>query len=174
VAGGPSARAFDARRCHGQILAINDAVFFPFSSAAIQPSVTVFSADPGWVRRHRDFLAQFRGEKWFCLALDTWPDCAGIPGATYLRRGRCHGLSDDPGMLNTGGNSGYAAINLAVLKGAREIHLVGYDMHPSDGDKFAQWAPRFRTMLPQLQARGIQVLNHNPSSSIDAFPRIGG
>ncbi len=172
VAAGPSHKQIDPSSLAGRtVLAVNDAAFL-FSPGASQPkTVSIFSADPRWVCGNRSFLEEFSGERHFALALDTWPECGGVPGAVYLQWADHDGLSDDPGALAMGGNSGYAAINLAYLKGARTIHLVGYDMHPlrGDADKFAQWAPRFRTMLPQLNAKVVRVLNHNPASAVDAF-----
>lgn len=172
VAGGPSARRFDPSALDNKnVLAVNDAIHRLISSRSLTPAVAVFSADHRWVRRNRVFLESFGGEKYFSIALDTWPDCMGISGATYLHRGYGGGLSEDPRALEVGGNSGYAAINLAYLRGAQSIHLVGFDMLPADGEKFQHWAPRFRTMIPQLTARGVQVLNHNPDSAIDAFQK---
>lgn len=169
VASGPSVRQFDLSRLRfKQVLAVNDALF------QVPPSqqLAVATIDPDWTRRHRDFLAAHQGEKYCAVPLETWPDCYGIPGMTYLQQSHCDGLSDDPQFLCTGGNSGYAALNVAYLKRAKTIHLVGFDMDPSQDDKFRQWAPRFDTMLPQLRRRGVVVTNHNPRSFVDAFPRV--
>lgn len=169
LAGGPSARAFDLSRVSDQfVLAVNDA--FSLAPAIAPPcaAVAVCSVDPHWIRRHRDFLTESPYSKYFAVPLETWPDCGEIPHATYLQRSHEPGLSDKPEYLCTGGNSGYAAINVAYLLGARTIHLVGYDMNGPE-DKYRQWIPRFRTMLPQLEARGIEVINHNPQSAIDCF-----
>lgn len=167
VAGGDSARHFDFSRARGAVLVVNDAIFL----VALQGLATaVFSVDSNWVRRRRVFLDSFAGEKYLAVPLETFPECGGVRGAAYLRWSHQAGLSDDPGAVCTGGNSGYAAINLAYLKGARVIHLAGFDMEDAD-DRFRQWIPRFRTMLPQLSARGVTVINHNPRSAIDAFPR---
>lgn len=167
VAGGPSARGFDFSRLRGEtVLAVNDAVdhFLPPGVPA-----AVFSLDNNWIRRRRVFLAGFPGEKYLALPLETWPDCADIPGAVYLRWEHADGLSDDPGAINTGGNSGYGALNLAYLKHAREIHLIGYDMDPGDFDQYYHWALAFPRALPQLQGRGARVVNHNPQSFITCF-----
>lgn len=132
----------------------------------------VFSLDPDWVRADRKLLETCEGERYVAVALDTHPDLANIPGVTYLQQRHEPGLSDDPRYVHTGGNSGYAAINLAYLKHAKRIHLVGYDMVGRNGverDKFRDWAPRFDSMLPQLKAAGITVINHNPDSAITAF-----
>lgn len=169
VAGGPSAKALDLSPFPPDlVIAVNQAPPAQRSCPPLCAAVAVCSVDPHWVRRHRDFLAEYSGPKFFAIPLETWPACGGIPGATYLRRSHESGLSDDPGMLATGGNSGYAAINLAYLMGAETIHLLGYDMDGPE-DKFRQWIPRFRTMRPQLDRRGVRVFNHNPDSAIDAF-----
>jgi len=170
VAGGQSARAFDSLRLRGQnVLAVNDAIFL--RSIVGASTVTLFSLDNNWIRRHREFASFFPGEKYFALPLETWPDCGGIPGATYLQWSHDPGLSDDLAFISTGGNSGHGAINLAYHKRAKVIHLVGYDMDLPD-EKFAQWAPRFRNTLPQLRARGACVLNHNMKSAIDAYEKV--
>ncbi|HCZ48509.1 MAG TPA: hypothetical protein DCZ11_05850, partial [Gammaproteobacteria bacterium] len=39
------------------------------------------------------------------------------------------GLSASPLRIHQGGNSGYQALNLAVLLGAERVILLGYDMH---------------------------------------------
>ncbi len=173
VGGGPSAQVFDLRRLDGKrVLAVNDAVF-TFSLGRCEPSaVSVFSLDHVWVRRHCDWLAAFEGEKHLAVPLETWPDVGGIEGAVYLRRSSAAGLSLDPGVINAGCNSGYGAIGLCFLKGAKEIHLVGYDMDPKDNENFVYWAPLFRTMLPQLKASGISVFNHSRNSFIDAFLKV--
>ena len=150
-------------------MAVNDAVdLFP----ADLPGLVVFSLDNCWVRRRKLFLSRCSAEKYLALPLDTWPDCGGIPGVTYLQWGHGEGLSEDPRVLNTGGNSGYAAINLAYLKQATRIDLLGFDMDPSEKSEYTFWIAAFRTMLPQLKARGVEIFNHSPSSHIDAFPRV--
>lgn len=149
------------------MLALNDALADSFTIADV-----AFSLDSYWVRRHRNLLESFPREKYVALPLETFPECGGISGVQYLQWGHCDGLSEDPAILNTGCNTGYAAINLAYLKQASVIHLVGYDMQPSDNERFEWWAPLFRNMLPQLAARNVAVLNHNLKSYIDAFPRV--
>lgn len=172
VAGGPSARKFDLGRLRGEtVLAVNDAL--DLLLARRLPPTAVASLDNNWIRRRRADLERFEGEKYLALPLETWPDCAGIRGATYLRWSHADGLSEDPTRVCTGGNSGYGALNVAYLKGAREIFLVGYDMDPRDGPAHATWARLFRATLPQLAARRARVVNLNPNSFIDAFPREG-
>jgi hypothetical protein len=171
IGGGPSAGSFDLESLRGKnILAVNDSIDRLLS--LVPPELPpVFSLDNRWIRRRLDFLASYSGEKYLAVPLDTWPDCGGIPDATYLRWSHADGLSEDPEVVCTGCNSGYAAVNLAYLKGAQEIHLVGYDMDPKDNDAYEYWASLFHTMLPKLNARGVRVTNHNPRSFVTAFPK---
>lgn len=167
VASGPSASKFDLGRLRGKrVIAVNDACFMVSSASSL--AVAAFSLDNDWVRGHRDFLTASRWLKYVALPLETWPDCAGIPGVTYLRWGYEAGVSDDPAVVNTGGNSGYGALNLAWLMGARYIHLVGYDMDGAE-EKYRQWVPRFAAAAAQLRVRGVTVVNHNPRSAITVF-----
>lgn len=177
IGGGPSARAFDRTRIGERVIAVNDAIF-EFSARLLFPlgaktpsAVTSISVDGDWVTRHRAFLSATSFEKYVAIPLETWTECTEIPGMIYLQRSHDGGLSEDPRKLETGGNSGYAAINLAYLQGAELIHLVGFDMDPSANESYAEWIPRFRTMLPQLMARRVRVVNHNPHSHIDAFEK---
>lgn len=99
--------------------------------------------------------------------------------------GQKRGLSELPNALRTGANGGYQAINLAFLAGGNPIYLLGYDMrfhgkrsHSHNGHRhqvaeqaYLGWARNFQTMLPQLQRRGVTVVNCSPGTAIDAFPR---
>lgn len=96
------------------------------------------------------------------------------------------GLSLDCRAILTGRNSGYQALNIAVLAGAKKIVLLGYDMRFDGGKQhwfgehpirnteaeFATYAKRFRSTLPQLKTLGVEVLNCSPISLIDAFPKV--
>ena len=170
VGGGPSARGFSVTNFPGcTLLGLNDSALAMFALHSLA-SVALFSIDNNWIRRHRVFISTFPGEKYLALPLETWTDCADIPGVTYLQISHADGLSDHPGVVCAGCNTGYAALNLAYLKGARKIHLWGYDMDPQTNDQYIYWAPLFRNMIPKLKSRGVRVLNHSRESSIDAFP----
>jgi hypothetical protein len=95
-------------------------------------------------------------------------------------------LSEKPDGVNTGSNSGYQAINIAVLAGAKKIVLLGYDMrydknrtHAHNGhpqrlpeSSYKGFAQRFKSMIPQLEKLGVEVLNATPGSAIDAFKKV--
>ncbi len=100
--------------------------------------------------------------------------------------GEMEGLSFDPRKLHCGGNSGYQAVNLAVLMGATRIALLGYDMrfgpngekhwHADHRDRnpeenrLAIWARAFETMDLDLKRAGVAVVNCTPGSAIACFP----
>lgn len=95
------------------------------------------------------------------------------------------GLSEDPSGLRTGMNSGYQAVNIAVLAGAKRVLLLGYDMkfsgnrsHSHNGhpvqmpaEAYLKYGLRFSSMLPQLNKLGVEVINCSPDSSIGCFKR---
>lgn len=96
-----------------------------------------------------------------------------------LHRGTHTGLSSNPQILCHGTNSGYAAINLAVLLGCTKLILLGYDMSPQNGklhhyedypentplETFKTvYLPRYESLVPLLAQQSIQVWNASPSS----------
>lgn len=112
----------------------------------------------------------------------------GFPEVRLLGFDDAPGLSTDPTVLHIGGNSGYQAVNLAVLGGANRILLAGYDMkmgpggkrhwhgdHPAALSQFhaaslERWRAAFPSMLPDLQRLGVEVINCTPGSAIECFP----
>lgn len=97
------------------------------------------------------------------------------------------GLSLDPTRIHTGGNSGYQALNLAVLLGASRILLTGYDMGAGSAlhwhedhrrplsnppkSSFPHWRRRFGTTLPDLRRAGVEVINCSRETALECFPR---
>jgi hypothetical protein len=183
VGGGASLRGFDFGRLApiGEAIGINKSMFDVECSCGI-------SIDHPFVRNSGAELKAFASVCELYLAVgDRWFDVLEeVPGAIYLRQGE-EPLSLDPGALATGGTSGYAALNLAALKGARHIVLLGFDYgliggrhhyhdaypwhHVANDQSWSRWARRFDAMAPRLRARGIHVLNASPASAIECFPK---
>lgn len=104
--------------------------------------------------------------------------------ASLLRWGTDTGLSLDPDRLALGRNSGYQAINLAVLLGAAKIVLLGYDLRrgaqnnfyegPDKGpaSKYRDWLPLFDTLIEPLNRLGVTVVNCTPDSALECFPKM--
>lgn len=93
-------------------------------------------------------------------------------------------LSNQPNALATGRNSGFQAINLAVLAGAARILLLGYDMKAEGrqmhwfGDHPQRTAPQtiagYRdgfNRLARVMPKGLQIINCSRDTALQCFPR---
>lgn len=181
MAPGPSLTREDAARVRGvwPVIVINDAV-------QIAPWADVlYSSDQYWFPRHRG-VPTFAGRK-----VAIYPDPTGrynpfarYPAIQVLRNTGDEGLELAPDGLRTGKNSGYAAINLAVHLGATRIVLLGYDMAISSTGathfdnqfrgprRYADFRPRYQTLVAPLRAAGVTVINCSRKSALRCFPRV--
>lgn len=176
IGGGPSAARFDLHALRGScylVVAINDAgVYLPWADC-------LFSIDTLWMRRRRDLIRGFAGERLMAVPERE----VEFGGERQVVRVNAFGLSDDPSRLCSGGNSGYAALGMAIMRGCQDIVLVGYDMsgpgHWHAGyewrsrygaGNYRRWADGFRGLATHATARGVRVGNANPRSAITAFP----
>lgn len=183
VGGGPSLKGRDLSMLHerGRVIGVNRAPEFLVCDAA-------FSLDKRFARRfHAKLLAWAAAGIEVYLAMPIDMPGPAIPTATYLKRVSGDGCTRDPGEIKHGLNSGYGAVQLAALKGARDIYLLGYDMvDPGEGSVhwhsgyewqgsrgsvrcYPDWARRFHALAAELPP-GVQVTNCNPRSAITAFP----
>lgn len=106
-----------------------------------------------------------------------------------LRRESKTGLSNNPEVIYSGGSSGYGALNLAYLKGAKRVVLFGYDycavggnwhansepyspFHVYNPDKWKEWAACFDDVVPELRSAKVEVINASPVSIIKTFPKV--
>jgi hypothetical protein len=97
-------------------------------------------------------------------------------------------LSDDPTRLVTGRNSGFQAMNLAILAGASRILLLGFDNHIDHVTGRSHWfgehpRPRTHPLFYDFMRRsfsaaehaikeaGVEVINCTPGSTLDSFPK---
>jgi hypothetical protein len=91
--------------------------------------------------------------------------------------------------IHFGNNSGYQAINLAILCGSRRILLLGFDMQkdPETGKRhwfgdhegklkrnmgFDLWLKSFDTMVDDVKKLGVQVINCSRKTALTCFPRM--
>jgi hypothetical protein len=116
--------------------------------------------------------------------------CAKYPGVHQIvvARNRNEILTDDPGVVGDGGNSGFQALNLAVQFGAQKIILVGFDMrldrgthwhgrHPPglnnpNEHNMVKWRKVLDGSAAHLQALGVTVINASPLSALTAYPKM--
>ena len=129
----------------------------------------------------KEWFASFAGQK---VTIENTGMLVGDPSVAMLHNYGYEGLSEKTNGLSTGSNSGYQAVNVATLSGAKRILLLGYDMrfhgkrsHSHNGhpvklpeDKYTQYAGAFKTMLPQLKRLGVEVINCTEGSAIQCFP----
>lgn len=95
------------------------------------------------------------------------------------------GLCVREGCVNSGGNSGYQAVNLAYGLGAERIVLLGFDMQKTGGrshwhgdhegglpnlGRLDHWAARFVALGADLRAAGVPVVNCTRQTAITCFP----
>ena len=184
VGGGPSLKGFDFTRLPslGHVFGVNQAMVDAHCCAGI-------SIDRLFIDANRLRLETFAASRELYLAPgNTWRKLLEpVAGATYLRNVPA-GLSREPGTVATGGTSGYAALNLAVLKGAKRIVLLGYDYglidgrhhyhdaypwhHVANDQSWPAWAKQFDAAAPLLAAQGVEVVNASPQSAITCFPKM--
>jgi hypothetical protein len=155
----------------------------------------VFFGDCAWYLVHREALAKFRNLKVTCcprFANKTEKDSEGIKylpkggGREIEGGGPKHGLSGNPSRVCWNHNSGAAAINLAVHFGVKRIVLLGFDMRLDDSNRshwhgfhqsnglatFARHLRGFPAIAEDAKNRGIEILNANSESAIEAFPKV--
>jgi len=172
IGGGPSLKGFDWSKLSGKnVIAVNRAFEVLGSAQTIYFSDLRF-----WNWYSRDLIkhpgVKITGDK---RILD-----ANV--VNYKFTGT-KGLDTTPKCLRSGNSSGYAAINLAVHMGAKNIILLGYDMeyvgkvtHWHDGystrpGKIHKMLPYFSTLVEPLKELKIDVTNTNLKSSINCFPK---
>jgi hypothetical protein len=201
IAGGPSLSeaqlALIAAARHAgriRVIAVNDAYLVaPWADAC-------YFADASWWRRQEKGFERF----WPWVRFDAAAlraAHAGFAGQWIsmreldaIRDPRVHlmehagngGLSPTRYGVCTGANSGFQALNLALLSGGNPVLLVAYDMrldgrrthshngHPrnSSEGQLRDWAVLFGSLSGAVAALGVRVLNCTPGSRITAFPMV--
>ena len=169
-----------------RVIAVNDAYrLAPFADVC-------YFADSewwGWHKDRPDFHA-FAGQK--CSISDSGGNIKD-PAVHILRnangRGHGFGLSLDPKEIVTGRNSGYQALNIAILAGSKTIILIGFDAREPTatmsrthwfGDHprrepiaaYAEYRKAFSAGERAIETAGVKVVNCSPGSAIDSFPKM--
>jgi len=96
-----------------------------------------------------------------------------------------NGLGGD--CVHFGGNSGYQAINLAYLWGAKRIILLGFDCNLINGkshwfgqhpqglnqvQNFSIWISNFTSLAKDLAEQNIEVINCSMQSALECFKKV--
>ena len=187
VGGGPSLRDYDVSDLcdRGRVVLLNDAVMFCKGDV-------LFSMDSNWIIRSTFMINTFEGEEVWLVVTKHHKQReyqTKVP-VRYLKKmsSRVTILSTTPDQIYCAGNAGFAILNLALLKGAREVYLLGYDMNRGiheqwhDSEEmlglpkraknlayYARWAQRIDEVSRTFREEGVRIINCNPNSSLTCF-----
>lgn len=147
----------------------------------------LYGCDRRWWELHGG-APDFQGERWASLGTTTNDNeaIADKYGVRLVAGESGNTFSTDPAVIRYGSNSGFQAVNLALLFGARRIVLVGFDMRLVDGRRhFFGDHPRPLINTPSYQpfvtaferaARKlpphVEILNATPGSALTCFPKV--
>lgn len=158
---------------------------------ALPQADVLYGCDNHWWEYYKG--TGFRGEKWSTHEHD--PREQHVNDKTELAKKYgikvIHGrdgdtFSLDPSVIHYGSNSGFQAINLAILFGCTYIILVGFDMQSSGGRQhffgdhpkelgatkdYERFIPRFESAAKALPAQ-IRIVNATPGSALKCFPMM--
>lgn len=142
----------------------------------------LYACDERWWRLRGPTLDEFKGLRY--IGLGGFPGCVG-----------CNVVSGDDALrwsgpkLGAGANSGYQALNLALMTGASRVVLLGYDMQLTDGQThnhgdhgqglsnptdrmLAGCRQILDRVAPEIADRGVEVLNASRATALRAYPRV--
>lgn len=168
------------------VLAVQDAYrVMPWADA-------MYGCNPSWWRLHKH-CEGFRGEKWSSheVSRDLFNDKAEIAklyGVQLVAGKSADGFSLEPDVIHYGSNSGFQAINLALIWGAKYVVLVGFDMrfvggkshffgdhpaalHQNTDGHYRNYIPHFETAAKRLPS-DIVIVNATPGSALTCFPTM--
>ena len=191
LGGGPSLTALQVAMVHVKHSAARVFCIAVNSAYSLAPFCEVcYFADARWWEwnRERPAFRDFAGQK--CSIQDSMKQITD--DAVHILRNRDYpyhglGLSLDPSALVTGRNSGFQALNLAILAGAKTVILLGYDGQAGK-DGRSHWHPGHNTPTPSaayeeyrrafsaaesaIKKAGVRVINCSPGSAIDSFEKM--
>ncbi len=186
IGSGPSLTRYQAdqvREAAVRTIAINDVGRAPVGYAPWAD--ILYACDAIWWDTYEG-VPKFAGQKWTQIHADTDETNAARFGLNAVKGVDGIGLSFDPEILHTGSNSGFQALNLAVLMGATTIILLGYDMGRTNGaahffgdhpqhlnrtGSFKDWIRNFDPIPDQILDKGIEIINCTAVTNLHAFPK---
>lgn len=182
IASGPSAKKADIELLRNRIhvAVVKDNIeLCPFADL-------VYSCDFSWWRHVRG-LPKYQGLKiaYEAQARDHYREIVKIEIKDKLLDRL---LLDEPGVMGSGGNSGFQLANLVAQFGVSGIILIGFDMHGRGGEhwfgrnngmgmsnpsesNYVRWRKAFDVAAPELTKLGVDVVNVSPPSALTCFRR---
>jgi len=145
----------------------------------------VYGCDGAWWQ-HRRGLPDYRGVRltWDQRVASLFPNLYHIT----IHRHADRLLTEEPGVIGDGGNSGFQAFNLAVQFGATRIALVGFEMDDRSGShwygrnfwpgannpdhhNFKRWRRAFDDTPTDLATLNVEVVNTSRHSVLGCFAK---
>jgi hypothetical protein len=191
IGGGPSLDSFDLKRLRGRrTIGVNLAFYF------FEPTI-IFSMDTrflNWVKsgtyeiKYPGCREKFQTTSAYKIWLLTYT--ASLPDSIFVApvfknydHGRMHLSWLFRDGLGHGNNSGFGALNLALVLGANPIYLLGYDMKhekgkthyhaghplPQSPGQVAGFIQAYTANADKIKERGIRVVNLNRKSALRCF-----
>jgi len=177
IGGGNSLKSFDWNLLENlKTIGCNDA----YQLGANICKVCLFG-DTKWWLAHAEKLKSYRGVVYGIAPLNVeYPD--------YVQCIKRYASGLETKGLGWNGNTGFAAVNLAILMGAARIYLLGFDMkqvggegnwHPNNLDnnnqeiynKFLGWE-KFLHKAWKKDYAHIEIYNVTDDSDLKLFPKI--
>jgi len=145
----------------------------------------LYGCNDTWWKYHKG-VPQFKGERWSThdegdnnkLKLAEEYGLHLVSGDARI------GFSTNPSLIHYGDNSGFQAVNMAILLGCTQIILVGFDMQPVGGkvhffgdhpaplenrSNYEAFLKHFNRAA-QLLSPHIQIINATPGSLLTCWP----
>lgn len=148
----------------------------------------IYGCDPHFWRAQRDGLKYI--DEMRAHGAELWTqdvDAARTFGLHWIRGEGTQGLGRK--SIHWGGNSGFQAMNLAYLFGAKRLVLLGFDMQRGEDDrchwfgdhpagqgfanprKFNHWIRAMDVLARDLADQGVQVINATRRTALKCFPQ---
>ncbi len=183
IAGGPSLTKADvklAEKSGYPIMGINNAY------QICEKLTYLYACDPKWWGKHHESGKGLPVKK-YALESESknWTPYSDIK---YLKNAGESGVSFEWPYIYTGKNSGYQAINLAILLGYNLIILLGYDMQDTNGkthwhglheglnnpdaQQFEKWRSYYNQLASLLSDTSIGIINTTRETALECFPKM--
>jgi hypothetical protein len=168
-------------RC--RVIAVNNQGIDTLVDGQLRPALAswadvLYASDAKWWIQYRDRALSFRGDK---VTVQSQVPFAEV---LSLKMSRNIPYDPSPDSIVTGGNSGYAALHLAVQRGASKVILCGYDMREVGGkrhwfgshegklesvQRYTNWIANFTRLSLMLEQMRVEVVNCTPKSALRCF-----
>lgn len=178
-----------------KVIAVNDNWQWKYKEKFI--SDHLYAADTSWWSMYLSKInkEEFYGYKWVPIK----KDFAAKHGINFIEcdhtkkglDGTRKRTQNQKPKINCGNHSGFQAINLAYVLGAKRIILIGYDMgvfketskqlhwfgdHPkglrNTSSRFEVWLRNYEKLADDLSKNSVEVFNCSKRSAIKEFPIV--